>query len=507
MTWEATWKTRHIVCKWTASVARRHKLAPQQMSNYHHATMSEPTTYTATSWRDGSSWLVQISELDRTARVARLSQVEAVARELVATATRGDEATARVVVEMRVSSSVSELLQAAAAVRNDADRVSVETVTLRRGLARRLAAEGFAVRDIATLLRVSYGRAHQLIAGGGGTSTSRRERPRQVAERKGTGTARVPAPRLPAKEAHVGYQHEAFIYRGDDDFLSGLVPFVHDGVARGQPVMVAVREPRLGLLRDALEADADDVVFVDMMELGANPARIIPAWQHFVDDKAGPGQPVRGIGEPVWAGRRPAEIVECQLHEALLNLAVESDAPLWLRCPYDASALDAAVLGEAARSHPALVDGESHQLSRSYGGADHVVNMFGAGLPEPRTDDVSSYKFTDVSQVRTIVTRHAAEADIDSGRAQDLAVAMTEVATNSVRHGGGQGTLRTWRELDSLVCEVADQGQICDPLVGRRMPSLTAEGGRGVWLVNQLADLVQLRSTPEGTTVRLRTWL
>ena len=133
--------------------------------------------------------------------------------------------------------------------------------------------------------------------------------------------------------------------------------------------------------------------------------------------------------------------------------------------------------------------------------------MFGADLPQPQVGDVSSYTFTDVADVRMIVTRHAADAAIDSGRTQDLAAAVTELATNSVRYGGGHGTLRTWREADALVCEVADQGQIKDPLVGRRMPPLTAEGGRGVWLVNQLADLVQLRSTSEGTTVRIRSWL
>jgi anti-sigma regulatory factor (Ser/Thr protein kinase) len=39
------------------------------------------------------------------------------------------------------------------------------------------------------------------------------------------------------------------------------------------------------------------------------------------------------------------------------------------------------------------------------------------------------------------------------------------------------------------------------------MPPLSDEGGRGLWLANQLCDLVQIRSGENGTVVRLLTWL
>jgi len=47
-----------------------------------------------------------------------------------------------------------------------------------------------------------------------------------------------------------------------------------------------------------------------------------------------------------------------------------------------------------------------------------------------------------------------------------------------------------------LICEVHDTGQIADPLAGRRLPSPTAVGGFGLWLVNHLCDLVQVRTGP-----------
>jgi anti-sigma regulatory factor (Ser/Thr protein kinase) len=63
--------------------------------------------------------------------------------------------------------------------------------------------------------------------------------------------------------------------------------------------------------------------------------------------------------------------------------------------------------------------------------------------------------------------------------------------------------LLVWRTEEHLVCEVRDDGRIDDPLVGRRMPGPEVEGGRGVWMANQLCDLVQVRSSDQGTVVRV----
>jgi anti-sigma regulatory factor (Ser/Thr protein kinase) len=84
-----------------------------------------------------------------------------------------------------------------------------------------------------------------------------------------------------------------------------------------------------------------------------------------------------------------------------------------------------------------------------------------------------------------------------------LELAASELATNSVRHGGGTGTVAMWLDGAAAVVQFTDSGTITDPLTGRFSPSLEQEGGRGVYLVNQLCDLVQLRSSPEGSVVRL----
>jgi anti-sigma regulatory factor (Ser/Thr protein kinase) len=109
--------------------------------------------------------------------------------------------------------------------------------------------------------------------------------------------------------------------------------------------------------------------------------------------------------------------------------------------------------------------------------------------------------------LRDLVSRHAAAAGLDSSRAADLVLAVDELATNSLRHGGGRGTLRIWRDDGTLVCEVRDAGRIENPMAGRERPPPERDGGRGLWMVNQLCDLVQLRSFPDGVTVRVHMYL
>src|SRR5215210_3461740 len=93
------------------------------------------------------------------------------------------------------------------------------------------------------------------------------------------------------------FRHEAMLYDSPETFVEGAAPFIRDAVAAGEPIMVAIGAEKIDLLRTLLGDDAEHVVFADMADLGANPARIIPAWQEFVDTHAAEGRPMRGIGE------------------------------------------------------------------------------------------------------------------------------------------------------------------------------------------------------------------
>lgn len=303
---------------------------------------------------------------------------------------------------------------------------------------------------------------------------------------------------------HAGYRHEALLYTGMADFVDRTVPFIRGGLEAGESVAVVTSAAKIDSLRRELGSDANAVTFADMARVGANPARIIPFWQAWITTKGATGRPLRAIGEPIWAGRSASELVECQRHESLLNVAVDSSTSMWLLCPYDTTGLDREVIDEARRSHPYVTEGPTRRESGAFRGVGASAEPFSTSLPEPPSEAaVFRFGSDDLAAVRGIVAASAASAGLDARRTHDVVVAAHEIATNSVRHGGGAGALTVWPEDGELICDFRDAGHIDDPLADRRQPCSTAIGGRGLWLANQLCDLVQIRSIPSGTQVRI----
>jgi anti-sigma regulatory factor (Ser/Thr protein kinase) len=124
-------------------------------------------------------------------------------------------------------------------------------------------------------------------------------------------------------------------------------------------------------------------------------------------------------------------------------------------------------------------------------------------LPSPTNDAMYHTYRSDLSQVRALVLQQARAAGLTEGRANDLVLAVSEVAANTLRHTRSSGTLAIWHDADEVVCEIHDEGTITDPLTGSRKPPPDASGGHGLWLVRQVCDLVELTSDGNGTTVRM----
>lgn len=299
-----------------------------------------------------------------------------------------------------------------------------------------------------------------------------------------------------------GFRHEV-IFHGDgtDGFVRQTMPLIERALDRRSPVLAAVSAQRIVALQQALGSRAAHVGFADIRRLGSNPARIIPAWREFLGGAgSGEGEPL-GIGEPVWHGRSTAELDECWRHEALLNLAFGAGRPWHLLCPYDLEALEDHVIEAAHICHP-IVTGPG----RSGPGNCYRRNIaaFDGRLAEP-TSEVSELHFgeAELREVRRRITSWARLEGLLPEATQDLVLAADEIATNSIRHGGGTGRLRMWREGTALLCEIRDRGQMLDPLLGRVLPGEDAVCGRGMWIVNQLCDLVQVRSSAAGSQIRL----
>lgn len=301
------------------------------------------------------------------------------------------------------------------------------------------------------------------------------------------------------------FRHEAMLYAGRDDFIQQTLPFIRDAILAQQPILVAVDRSKIEELQRSLGADAAKVRFEDMAKIGRNPARIIPVWRAFVEEDSASGQGMRGIGEPIWAGRSPDELVECERHEALLNLAFASPpTPLRLMCPYDTRSLSTSVIDEARRNHPIVTNWGDSKPSGSYQELDAIARPFDVPLPQPA--DVPAEMPFDESQLhelRMFVKAQAVERGVESARVPDVILAVHETATNSIRYGAGGGVLRIWSQDGKMICEVHDHGHIDQPLVGRVTPDPTEPGGFGLWLANQFCDLVQVRTSTDGSIVRL----
>lgn len=296
------------------------------------------------------------------------------------------------------------------------------------------------------------------------------------------------------------FAHPALFYSDEESYIDGTVPFVMEGLANAEPVAVAVPSRNLELLKEALSGFAHHVTFIDMADTGRNPGRIIPELRAFADRHRGA---VRIISEPVWDMRTEVEYPACALHEALVNYAF-SGRDLSILCPYDISRLSHGILADAEKTHPIVIDASGHRPSDHFHPARVVVATHSLPLATPADAASTLAGAGAMAAVRAFAREQATKFGLSRDRVDDFALAVTELATNSVRHGGGESTVRVWTESESIVCQVNDNGHITDVLAGRTPVHANEPGGRGLLLVNRLADLVRTQTTSSGTAIQVR---
>lgn len=297
-----------------------------------------------------------------------------------------------------------------------------------------------------------------------------------------------------------GLRHSALFYRGQAEFLSAALGFVRGALDRKEPVFIAVPGAKVGLLRSALAADAGRVALGDMVQIGRNPARIIPAVRAFVDRY--PGERARYFSEPTWPARTDSELREAARHEALINHAF-TGVPVTIMCPYDMDGSPSGTLTDAERTHPLLLSRGTSRPSTGYLGPDGLPPHCEQPLATPPSGAQRRHYLSDLRAVRDLVAGHAARAGLAWERVPDLVLAVSEVAANTLRHTTAGGTVQVWHTGEEIVCQIDDTGRIADPLAGRARPAEDELRGHGLWLVNQVCDLVEVRTSAVGTTIRL----
>lgn len=298
--------------------------------------------------------------------------------------------------------------------------------------------------------------------------------------------------------------HQALIRHTDDDLVAAAVPFLREGLADGVPVVAVLAPAGKAVLRDALGSEGDRVRWFDLAGWYSAAPQALTRARRLADDSPGG---VRLLGEAGWPSRSPAEVTSWASYESLINVALPGTPAL---CVYDATVLDPAIVATAARTHPVLsVPGPDGTVMTTASPAfvDPAAYLATAGaepLPAP-PERARPVRFgpADLPAVRALVTGAAADAGLGRDRADDLVTAANEAATNAVECGGA-GVLRVWADPAGIVCEVVNAGgPIADPFPGHFPPAPLGVRGRGLWLMRQLTDLVEIRSSAATTTVRL----
>ena len=312
------------------------------------------------------------------------------------------------------------------------------------------------------------------------------------------------APAVPAGSAAdgavaAGLRHQALTYASSADCRDVTASYIREGLDRDEFVLVGAAPALTRALRRLLRGEWSRLAFFDMAEVGRNPGRIIAALWDFARHHA--GAPVRFVSEPAWPGRSAGEAAEVVRHEVLMNEAF-TGLTVSALCLYDATRLGPADILEAERTHPILISGGQAGRSARYGTSDPLPAVYDRPLSPPPAGARFLPYTDDLRPVRLLVTEQARRARLSPARTTDLVLAVGEATANTLRHAGGQGTVGIWDTGEELICQISDQGRIGDPLAGRRRPGSLASG-HGLWVIHQVCDLVEQRTGPEGTTLRL----
>ena len=295
------------------------------------------------------------------------------------------------------------------------------------------------------------------------------------------------------------FAHEAFVYSRDEEAVARCVPFVEEGLDRGEPVIVVAGEAVREALADEL---ADDVKRLAVMapseEWWQGGFGTLAAYDRDLQDLRATGLPWRLIGEPTWLALPGGRV--WSRFEAVANEAY-ADLPYYSLCLHDTRRLAPEVIDAVLRTHPMMWGGSGPVPSPIY--EDTTTYLRRVEPPwSPRPPDALSRRVLDARGGREVV-EEALGTELRTERGQDVLIAVNELVSNAIR-AGGEAELSTWREGGRLVWEVADPGPgLHDAIAGYVPPALDLDSGRGLWLARSLASDASVRPTGPGTAVRL----
>lgn len=293
-----------------------------------------------------------------------------------------------------------------------------------------------------------------------------------------------------------GLRHRLLAHAGMAEFLDQAVPFLRDGLAAGDRVLVISDAATDAALRPHLPATGD----IDLIEAHVwyqTPGHAMATAHEYLRQHE-PGRGLRILGQPQWAGRTAAEMAEWACYESAFNLAF-ADLPVQVVCPYDTSSVPGQAMRDAPRTHPEVAGGGA---SGGYVDPCAFVPRGAPRLrPAPESAATARFQGRDLASVTRFVTRQAFDAGVFGSHARTLAVAAHEAVRDLAPQLTDHGTVRVWAEPHDLVCEITVQDAASACIAGYLPPHLRDGDDRGLWLARQLCRLVHVRPAAGGGTV------
>ena len=305
----------------------------------------------------------------------------------------------------------------------------------------------------------------------------------------------------------IGYEHDALLYDRPDELAALAGGFLTDGLAADEAAVVAAGAWTAEVLREAV-SDHARLHVLDRSDLyRARTPAAITSFQRLADRYVAEGVTrIRVVGE-VDFGSTEQDRVEWQRYEAVINHALAA-LPLWGLCVFDTQRLPEQVLESARRTHPALVTPRGRTTNPDFVDPARYVR----GLPTPIEPLEEAAPALAVAGVTDFIgLRHAVVGALAGTHGprdviEDFTLAVDEMTSNAVRHGGPPVDLHLWTSTEKLVCRITDRGSgIDDPFAGYGPAhgEDLSRGGMGLWLARQLCDHVDVIRSERSTSVRL----
>jgi hypothetical protein len=308
---------------------------------------------------------------------------------------------------------------------------------------------------------------------------------------------------LPADSAVPPTIHDAAIYATDDEFLAMAVPFIRGAIAAGEPVLAATTPANLELLTSALGGDAAQLDQAETLYFGPRPPQRVTAFETYAR-RHGNGGRVRILAEQAWAGRTAAEVADWQRMEASFNVLLDGTG-IWMICPYDTRQVPEPIIDSAGRTHADLVKGTGTRPSPEYADpARYAASLDGPLPPVPGSAALLPPTIR-LREIRRFAASQAA-ADLGSGTASLMTVAIQETAAYLKNATGSPVATRIWQRPGTIDCDLRADGRATVGVFdGFLMPDLTQpRPDDGLWYARQFTTRLDLRTNARGIQARLQ---